>query len=911
MDYLVGNAELQAWQEELARGPGRARRLALLTQLSWHLRQRDGPQALALAKQARSLLAKGTPPARRQAVLTRLLLTEAELALYGAASAAALEALSQRLQDAPEAAAQLDLHILFAWLAVFEGQPQQAQARWTQVLDLALQARDPLRAGLAQMELNLAASYRDPNEGRALHQAFLAPSSATLHPALRATRLCEWQGTLAAQASEYGRAASLRFQAYDAALAVGQINWAIAAASNAADALNSLNEHALALQWVERAIALARQRDWPLALAHGLSQMGETLRRLGRLDAAAECLQESQQLLSGFAPQRRHLSAAKYRADLCLDQAQDDLALAGFIALAQAAQQHQFPDLLIQAHRGQAQALARLGRLAQAHEQAQVALQLAQQTRHVLRQVECLRALAGLHAQHPELASPPALQHASASLHYLLQALDLVHSIEGFWVPGELWEELAEAHAQLGDTAQAYQLARQAAAARLKAQNEGANQRLTVMQVMHQTDRARAEAEHQRSLALSQAQRADALENSRDTLARLGAMGLEITSNLEREAVLQTLARHMDGLLELDALVFGQAQADGCSLTLLRVTSAGLLSPLPDLGLDDAGSTLAFAARERQASALCAPLLVGQRLLGVLALEPRGRNALNEAEHLLFHSLCAYATIALDNAQTHQRLRDVQAQMAQQEKLAALGHLVAGVAHELNTPIGNCLLAASTLQQNTLALKAQVQAQALKRAELQAYLDGASQSSELLVRGLHTAAELVRRFKQIAVDPRNEALQAFELQPLCELVLQEQSAAFAAAGVALAMQIPPGCHIKSYAGALQQVLAQLLNNALLHGYAPGQTGRVVLSACVQGETQLLLQVRDDGKGIAAEHLSRIFDPFFSTRFGQGGSGLGLHICHNLVTVLLQGSLRVSSAPGAGCCFDITLPLQLQ
>ncbi len=921
MDYFVGNAQVQLWEAELAAGPPQARRLELLELLTWHLRQRDGPRALALAAQARDLVAAAAPEGKHQVLLTRLLLAEAEIALFCGEPAsvhAAIEQVEQRLQYWPESLTRIDLSILLAWSALLEGQAQQSHHCWTEVMDLARQVQEPVRTGMAEMELYLAATYRDPNEGRSLHTAFQA-SAAVLHPAIQATRGLEWQGTLAAQASAYGRAATLRFQAFDAAIELGQINWAIAAASNAADALNSLNEYALALQWVERAIDLARARGWPLALAHGLSQMGETLRRLGRLDAAAECLQESRQLLSGFAPQRRHLIANKYRADLYLDQAQPELALAGFIELEQGAVLQQFPDLLVHAHRGQAQALARLGRAEQAHRQAQEALRLAQQTRHVLRQVECLRALAGLHAQCPQLPAPPELRAASASLHYLLQALELVHSIEGYLVPGELWEELAEAHARLGDTAQAYSLARQAAATRQKAQNEGANQRLTVMQVMHQTDRARAEAEHQRSLAYSQAQRADALERSRATLERLSAMGLDITSNLERHAVLLALARHMDGLLGLDALIFGQANADGKNLSLLRVTPAGQLSSGPDVALGDSQSALARAASDCEASGLCAPLMVGERMLGVLALEPHGRIELSEGEQLLFRSLCAYATIALDNAQTHQRLRDVQAQMVQQEKLAALGHLVAGVAHELNTPIGNCLLAASTLQQSTQALAQQVQAQALKRAELQRYLDSTSLSSDLLIRGLHTAAELVQRFKQIAVDPRSEALQEFELLPLCDLLAREQRADFEAAGIALHLQVPAGLRLKSYPGALQQVLAQLLNNALLHGFATGGSsggGRVLLKAQAlgqdqgQGQESLQLQVIDDGKGIAAEHLDRIFDPFFSTRFGQGGSGLGLHICHNLVTVLLQGSIRVTSEAGTGCCFEITLPLQL-
>ncbi|MCV2369665.1 ATP-binding protein [Roseateles oligotrophus] len=911
MDYFVRDEHVQRWDAELAAEPAAARRLDLLLFLSWHLRQRDGRRALLLAEQARRLLSDEPPtdPPAQQPALMRLLLVEAEVALFSrgpVAARATVERLEQRLQAWPEPLISIDLCILSALLANVEGQPLQSDLMWRMAIDLAGQARQPLREKLAEVEWHLSISYRNPLEGKARFEQIQVEAAA---PTLVMARWLEWQGTLAAQASEYGRAAALRFHAFDEAMEFGQIQWAVAAASNAADALNCLNEHELALQWVERAIALARSRHWLMFLGHGLSQMGETLRRLGRLDAADECLQEGLQLLGEFPLQRRQLIAIKYRADLRLDQARPDQALLEFAALQQAAAAQQYPDMLVHAHRGQAQALALLGRIQEAEAEAQEALSLAQQTRHLLRQVECLRALAGLHALYPQLAPPPELQAASAGLHYLLQALELAHSIEGYWVPGELWEALAEAHAQLGDMGQAYTLARQAAKARRKAQDDGANQRLTVMQVMHQTDRARAEAEHQRSLVHEQKQRADALEQSQATLERLSAMGLDITSNLEQRAVMRALARHMSGLLTLDALVLAQLQEDGQQLRLLRVTPGGQCSPMPDLALSDAASPLARAAREAESCGRCAPLLVGRRLLGVLAVESGARTEFDEAERLLFRSLCAYASIALDNAQAYQRLRDAQAQLVQQAKLAALGSLVAGVAHELNTPIGNCLMAASTLQQRTEAIAQQVDAQALKRNELTQYLDSASQSSLLLMRGLHKAAELVQRFKQIAIDPGSESLQAFELLPQCELLLSSQRGLFEAAGVRLNLQVPPGLHVVSYPGVLLQVLGQLLENALLHGFAGGRAGQLTLRAQGQGDAKLLLQVIDDGIGIAPEHLDRIFEPFFSTRFGQGGSGLGLHICHNLVTALLQGSIKAVSEAGQGSRFDITLPLQ--
>jgi len=250
-----------------------------------------------------------------------------------------------------------------------------------------------------------------------------------------------------------------------------------------------------------------------------------------------------------------------------------------------------------------------------------------------------------------------------------------------------------------------------------------------------------------------------------------------------------------------------------------------------------------------------------------------------------------------------------QAQLMQQEKLASLGRLVAGMAHELNTPIGNCLMAASTWQERTLQLATLAQARSMKRSDLDRYLSDAEASADLLLRGLQRAAGLVQQFKQLARDPAGEQPQRFALQPLCQLLLAGFRDPAEQAGVALRLEAPAApLEWCGQPAALQQVLQQLLDNGLMHAFVGRKQGRLCLRLCVEDAgAALCLQVEDDGVGIAPEHQGRVFDPFFSTRFGQGGSGLGLHIAYHLATAVLGGCLSLDSAPGRGSRFELRLP----
>lgn len=241
------------------------------------------------------------------------------------------------------------------------------------------------------------------------------------------------------------------------------------------------------------------------------------------------------------------------------------------------------------------------------------------------------------------------------------------------------------------------------------------------------------------------------------------------------------------------------------------------------------------------------------------------------------------------------------------EKLAALGALVAGVAHELNTPIGNGLTVASALEHKTRDF-ATALASGLTRSTLDQFVVDVQFASEMLVRSLTRAGTLVTRFKQVAVNPSSAQRQNFGLHGVIANILQVLDPIIQESGCRIHAEVPAGLVLDSYPASLGQVLDSLIHNALIHGFGANRSGTIDISATPAGDHAVEIRVRDNGRGIDPTHLKRIFDPFFTTRLGQGGSGLGLHIVHNIVTGVLGGRIEVHSILGDGAEFLLTLPL---
>jgi len=303
------------------------------------------------------------------------------------------------------------------------------------------------------------------------------------------------------------------------------------------------------------------------------------------------------------------------------------------------------------------------------------------------------------------------------------------------------------------------------------------------------------------------------------------------------------------------------------------------------------------------------PLILKEQILGVICLYSHAEHAFSSNDCAILRTLAAYTAVALDNAESYKKLKITQAKLVEQEKLAALGSLVAGVAHELNTPIGNSLLMASTMHDMSNVFLAQVQSEQLRRSDLEEFCNNTETSSSLLVRNLNKAASLINSFKQLAVDQTSEKRRQFDLRTVCEEVVLSLSNRLHRAGHKVQLDIPEGIFLDSYPGPFGQVLSNLILNSQLHGLDGRKDGLITIQAGMHHSGAAFLHFRDNGCGIKAEHLARVFDPFFTTKLGKGGSGLGLHISYNIICATLGGSIKVSSESGQGAFFEISLPLQ--
>ncbi|MBS1209042.1 MAG: domain S-box protein [Proteobacteria bacterium] len=258
-------------------------------------------------------------------------------------------------------------------------------------------------------------------------------------------------------------------------------------------------------------------------------------------------------------------------------------------------------------------------------------------------------------------------------------------------------------------------------------------------------------------------------------------------------------------------------------------------------------------------------------------------------------------------ASTVDILQRTQDELIHTETMASLGAMVAGISHELNTPIGNALTVVSSLQEQARDMGMQFADGAITRSALRHFISEQQHGAELASTSLKRASELVASFKQVSVDQASERRRSFDLAETLHGVLDTLRPMLRFKPVELILSLPTGIQMDSYPGPLGQIISNLVQNAVLHGLDARPSGKVWVEASAPNEDTVRIMVRDDGKGISDEHMGRIFDPFFTTRLGQGGSGLGLAIVYRLTTTLLNGTISVDSQLGAGASFTLVLP----
>ena len=255
-----------------------------------------------------------------------------------------------------------------------------------------------------------------------------------------------------------------------------------------------------------------------------------------------------------------------------------------------------------------------------------------------------------------------------------------------------------------------------------------------------------------------------------------------------------------------------------------------------------------------------------------------------------------------------QDLQSAQKKLILSEKMASLGQLVAGVAHEINTPLGNCVTALSFNADTLEELKRKYADQKLTATDFRQFLSSSSESMQLMEKNLMRAAELMRTFKNVAVSQSVEEVSSFRLKQHIEEVLLTLNPQMRHSKIDVSIDVDEGIEVKSFAGAYYQLMSNLILNSVRHAF-PDKKGHISIKIEKQAEA-LYFSYSDDGAGMDPQTLNKIFDPFFTTKRGAGGTGLGMYMIYNIVTQLLGGSIKASSVQGEGTQFEILLPIEL-
>ena len=302
---------------------------------------------------------------------------------------------------------------------------------------------------------------------------------------------------------------------------------------------------------------------------------------------------------------------------------------------------------------------------------------------------------------------------------------------------------------------------------------------------------------------------------------------------------------------------------------------------------------------------VCVMLSLGLLVVLRLGLAEFERNQVRQALEVSSQALQQSNTELRDTVEQLQRTRGA---LLQAEKLSSLGTLVAGVAHELNTPIGAASMAASTLDKGNQSVQKSLN-EGLQRSVLERFLQRNDEGLAIIRNSLSRMAQLTRAFKQLASDRASTERRSFDLVELVGEVMLLFTPKLKQSNHRVQLELPQSLQLDSYPGPLGQILQNLIDNALIHAFDSGINGVVTVRVDHdEMRRECVIEVSDNGDGMSEEVLGKIFDPFFTTRRGRGGTGLGLHITHQLAVDILGAELQVRSAPGQGTLFRLRLPL---
>ena len=289
--------------------------------------------------------------------------------------------------------------------------------------------------------------------------------------------------------------------------------------------------------------------------------------------------------------------------------------------------------------------------------------------------------------------------------------------------------------------------------------------------------------------------------------------------------------------------------------------------------------------------ALCAVILVTVAVrLKILQIERK-----NEA-------------LAADVEKRNHTLEVQRQQLLEAEKMASLGQLVAGVAHEINTPLGASISSSSYLAMINTTYRRKLSQNEMTKQDLKAYMNSVNETVGILTRNLHRTVELMKSFKQVAADQTGMIEERFLLKKYIHTILLSLKHEYKARPIHFDIICDDTLVMTSFPGAFSQIFTNLIMNSLVHGFSKDEEGRIGIH-CQKDSQRLTIEYTDNGKGIPETQLGKIFEPFFTTSRQAGGSGLGLSVVYNIVTQKLHGTISCTSQKGRGTRFFINVPLK--
>ena len=261
--------------------------------------------------------------------------------------------------------------------------------------------------------------------------------------------------------------------------------------------------------------------------------------------------------------------------------------------------------------------------------------------------------------------------------------------------------------------------------------------------------------------------------------------------------------------------------------------------------------------------------------------------------------------------QTLEKLHQFQRQIVENEKMASLGDMVAGVAHEVNTPIGLGITASTMMLDRLVVLEQQFSDKTLKASSMKRFIEEGRENLNIIYRNLNRAADLISSFKQVAVDQSSEEARDINVKQLIEETLMSLRPRLKKVTHTIHIECNESLNVVSKAGPINQILINLIMNSLIHAFEGVENGQIDIIAALTDDKKLKIIYRDNGSGIPTSIKKRIFDPFVTTKRGQGGSGLGMHLVFNLVTQALDGNIKLESEPDKGVEFTLSFPVSVK